>query len=33
VESVTHAVKRNEYVQSFTLKRNALVSSIARIPA
>lgn len=33
VESVTHAIKRNDYSQSFTLKRNALVSSIARVAA
>jgi hypothetical protein len=31
VDSVTHAIKRNDYEQSFTLKRNALVSSIARV--
>jgi hypothetical protein len=32
VESVVHNIKRNEYQQSFTLKRNALVSSISQVP-
>ncbi len=32
VESVAHNIKRNEYQQSFTLKRNALVSSISQVP-
>jgi hypothetical protein len=31
VDSVTHSITRIEYMQSFTLKRNALVSSIARV--
>lgn len=32
VESVTHRIARNEYKQSFTLKRNALVSNTPVVP-
>jgi hypothetical protein len=31
VESVTHAIKRNEYGQDFILKRNALNSTVQRV--
>jgi len=33
VKSVTHNIKRGEYKQSFNLVRNALVSTLARVPA
>ena len=33
VKSVTHNFKRGEYKQSFTLSRNALVSTMAKVPA
>lgn len=33
VKSVTHAIKRGEYKQNFTLSRNGLVSSVAKVPA
>ncbi len=33
VESTTHRIKRGEYKQSFTLKRNALVSNTPVVPA
>jgi hypothetical protein len=32
VTSVTHDIKRGEYKQSFTLARNALVSTLPRVP-
>lgn len=32
VKSVTHNIKRGEYKQSFNLVRNALVSTLARVP-
>jgi hypothetical protein len=33
VESVTHTIKRGEYKQRFTLKRNGLISTLPRVPA
>lgn len=33
VESVTHRIKRGEYAQAFTLRRNGLLSTVPRIPA
>jgi hypothetical protein len=33
VKSVTHSVKRGAYKQNFTLARNGLVSTLARVPA
>jgi len=33
VESVSHKIARNQYKQSFTLKRNALVSNTPVVPA
>jgi hypothetical protein len=33
VKSVTHAIKRGEYKQTFTLVRNGLVSTTASVPA
>jgi hypothetical protein len=33
VDSVTHDIKRGEYKQQFTLKRNGLVSTVPRVPA
>jgi len=33
VKSVTHDIKRGEYKQSFTLSRNALVSTLQKVPA
>jgi hypothetical protein len=33
VSSVTHTIKRGEYKQSFTLARNGLLSTIAKVPA
>lgn len=33
VESTTHRIKRGEYKQSFTLKRNALISNTPVVPA
>jgi hypothetical protein len=33
VKSVTHAIKRGEYKQNFTLARNGLVSTIPKVPA
>jgi hypothetical protein len=32
VDSVSHAIKRNDYSQSFTLKRNALASTVSQVP-
>ncbi|HLN13609.1 MAG TPA: hypothetical protein VK587_10475 [bacterium] len=32
VESTTHRIKRGEYKQSFTLKRNALISNLPVVP-
>jgi len=32
VDMVTHSIKRGEYKQSFTLKRNGLISTLRRIP-
>lgn len=32
VKSVTHDIKRGEYKQSFTLARNALISTVATVP-
>lgn len=32
VDSVTHSIKRGQYKQNFTLSRNALVSTLARVP-
>lgn len=32
VKSVTHRIKRGEYKQSFTLSRNALISTLPRVP-
>ena len=32
VKSVTHDIKRGEYKQSFSLARNALVSTLPRVP-
>lgn len=32
VKSVTHRIKRGEYKQSFTLNRNALISTLPRVP-
>ena len=33
VESVTHDIKRGEYKQQFTLRRNGLLSTVPRVPA
>jgi hypothetical protein len=33
VKSVTHTLKRGEYKQSFTLVRNGLISTLAKVPA
>jgi hypothetical protein len=33
VTSVTHKIKRGEYKQDFTLARNALISTVPRVPA
>ena len=33
VKSVTHNVKRGSYKQNFTLARNGLVSTVAKVPA
>jgi hypothetical protein len=33
VKEVTHKIKRGEYKQSFTLSRNALVSTLPKVPA
>jgi hypothetical protein len=33
VKSVTHSLKRGEYKQSFTLVRNGLISTLAKVPA
>ena len=33
VNSVTHKIKRGEYKQDFSLSRNALVSSVSKVPA
>jgi hypothetical protein len=33
VKEVTHNIKRGEYKQSFTLSRNALVSTVPKVPA
>jgi hypothetical protein len=33
VQSVTHNIKRGEYKQSFTLKRNGLLSTLPTVPA
>jgi hypothetical protein len=33
VQSVTHSIKRGEYKQNFTLKRNGLISTISQVPA
>ena len=33
VKSVTHNIKRGEYKQSFSLARNGLVSTLAKVPA
>lgn len=33
VKSVTHALKRGEYKQSFTLSRNGLISTVPQVPA
>ena len=32
VESVSHQIKRGEYKQSFSLSRNALVSTVQNVP-
>jgi len=32
VESVTHKIKRGEYKQDFTLSRNGLISTLAKVP-
>ncbi len=32
VDSVTHDIKPGEYKQSFTLKRNALITSLPLVP-
>jgi hypothetical protein len=32
VKSVTHAIKRGEYKQNFTLSRNGLISTIPTVP-
>ncbi|QDT90457.1 hypothetical protein [Gimesia algae] len=32
VKSVTHEIKRGEYLQSFKLSRNGLVSTVSRVP-
>lgn len=32
VDTVTHSIKRGEYKQNFTLKRNGLISTLRRIP-
>ena len=33
VRSVTHNIRRGEYKQNFTLARNGLISTVARVPA
>jgi hypothetical protein len=33
VKSVTHKIRRGEYMQDFTLARNGLISTVARVPA
>ena len=33
VKTVTHKIKRGEYMQDFTLTRNGLISTVARVPA
>jgi hypothetical protein len=33
VQSVTHSIKRGEYKQNFTLKRNGLISTLSQVPA
>ncbi len=33
VKSVTHTIRRGEYKQNFTLTRNGLVSTVAKVPA
>jgi hypothetical protein len=33
VDSVTHHIDCRDYIQSFTLKRNALASSVSQVPA
>jgi hypothetical protein len=33
VESATHRIKRGEYKQSFTLKRNALIANVPVVPS
>lgn len=33
VQSVTHSIKRGEYKQNFTLKRNGLISTLPQVPA
>jgi hypothetical protein len=33
VQSVTHSIKRGEYKQNFTLKRNGLISTLSTVPA
>lgn len=33
VQSVTHSIKRGEYKQNFTLKRNGLISTFSQVPA
>lgn len=33
VKSVTHNIKRGEYKQNFTLTRNGLISTVAKVPA
>ena len=32
VKSVTHAIKRGQYKQNFTLARNGLLSTVPRVP-
>lgn len=33
VQSVTHSIRRGEYKQNFTLKRNGLISTLSTVPA
>jgi hypothetical protein len=33
VKTVTHKIKRGEYMQDFTLARNGLISTVPRVPA
>jgi hypothetical protein len=33
VKSVTHSIRRGEYTQNFTLTRNGLISTVAKVPA